>query len=328
MYCSTRKPTAYHECSHAVAMAVVCGCLPDVVYVGCRADGSEGTGITIGGGFNDGLDGAMRGIIYTLSGVAGEIRVDSEADGRKQAFQDDIVVEKLMREVLDTDAGKFYGYDYIVTAAIKQTQDVIERFWACIVDLSEKLLASAPRVLSIEGEECLVYKIEHADIKEVLERHGVTHAKQMPRDPYLDSEFDVMVERQIKAFKLIRENPTIFDKKQLGQRLYEMTRPRNGDYLGLNRKIGNDYWLWLEKNPDRRKIMEITVKCKCGSSQLSIPDNATDDSSVRCEDCGNEDTKWGELKAASEKAVLEHAGEQLRGILKEAFRGDPNITVK
>ena len=57
--------------------------------------------------------------------------------------------------------------------------------------------------------------------------------------------------------------------------------------------------------------MELSVTCKCGSSNLSVPDDATDDSFVTCNNCGNSSTRWGDLKAAALAEAAKHIKDSL-----------------
>jgi hypothetical protein len=50
--------------------------------------------------------------------------------------------------------------------------------------------------------------------------------------------------------------------------------------------------------------LKIALRCeKCGSNELSIPDDATDRSAVNCSDCGEELGRWGDVKNAINRTV-------------------------
>jgi transposase len=52
--------------------------------------------------------------------------------------------------------------------------------------------------------------------------------------------------------------------------------------------------------------MRLSLSCKkCGGKELTIPDEATDDSSVTCSNCGAEHARWGDLKSAIHEAARE-----------------------
>jgi hypothetical protein len=52
----------------------------------------------------------------------------------------------------------------------------------------------------------------------------------------------------------------------------------------------------------------IASSCKeCGSIELTIPKDATDNSTVTCSDCVAELGKWGDVKTAIKAAEEKHA---------------------
>ena len=71
----------------------------------------------------------------------------------------------------------------------------------------------------------------------------------------------------------------------------------------------------------------VTFECKqCGGKELLLPDEATDDSIAKCNSCGIELGRWGDIKDAAGEHVVEEFANQLRKTLREAFEGDENIT--
>ena len=59
-------------------------------------------------------------------------------------------------------------------------------------------------------------------------------------------------------------------------------------------------------------------KCpKCGSTQVSIPKNATGDSQATCGDCGAELGTWGDVK----KSAAADAKKMAVRMAKAAFKG-------
>jgi hypothetical protein len=50
--------------------------------------------------------------------------------------------------------------------------------------------------------------------------------------------------------------------------------------------------------------LNIASRCdKCGSNELSIPDDATDGSAVNCSVCGDELGRWGDVKSVINQAA-------------------------
>ena len=61
---------------------------------------------------------------------------------------------------------------------------------------------------------------------------------------------------------------------------------------------------------------KFSLSCrKCGSNELTIPDEATDDSPVTCSGCGAQLARWGNVKTT----VLETAAEVFKKSLTTAF---------
>jgi hypothetical protein len=66
---------------------------------------------------------------------------------------------------------------------------------------------------------------------------------------------------------------------------------------------------------------KITITCtKCGSNDVEVPDDATDESMVTCKGCQTEVGTWGELKQAvinrAKDEVVSEVNKQLGKKLK------------
>ena len=62
----------------------------------------------------------------------------------------------------------------------------------------------------------------------------------------------------------------------------------------------------------------VTVKfeCKkCGGHRLLLPDEPTDDSIAKCEQCGNELGRWGDIKAVAHQKIIDEVAGQFRNML-------------
>jgi hypothetical protein len=80
---------------------------------------------------------------------------------------------------------------------------------------------------------------------------------------------------------------------------------------------------------DTRGEMTFNLYCnKCGSNELTVPDDATDDSAVTCSSCGAELDRWGDVQAAMQKATMEKFTESVTNVLGETFDGSEGITFK
>lgn len=73
--------------------------------------------------------------------------------------------------------------------------------------------------------------------------------------------------------------------------------------------------------------IDVTFTCKaCGKklTELSLPDNPTDDSIAVCNACGVEVGRYGDIKAHAQQAVVERMQSQLR----QAFKGAKGFKIK
>jgi hypothetical protein len=72
-------------------------------------------------------------------------------------------------------------------------------------------------------------------------------------------------------------------------------------------------------------MMDVTVEihCEtCGSANYGLPDGASDDGPVLCNDCGRRLGSVGDLKAAMLDQALAHCAEALRRDLGSMGRGE------
>lgn len=75
--------------------------------------------------------------------------------------------------------------------------------------------------------------------------------------------------------------------------------------------------------------IRISLSCqKCGSNELTIPDEATDDSPVTCSNCGAELARWGDVQAAIHEASEKKFTESLKDAIGDAVKGMDDITFK
>lgn len=73
--------------------------------------------------------------------------------------------------------------------------------------------------------------------------------------------------------------------------------------------------------------IDITFTCKaCGKkmTQLSLPDDPTDDSIAVCNACGVEVGRYGDIKAEAKRAAIDRMKSQLR----KTFSGTKGFRVK
>jgi len=75
--------------------------------------------------------------------------------------------------------------------------------------------------------------------------------------------------------------------------------------------------------------MRFSLSCKkCGSNELTIPDEATDDSPVTCSGCGAEVATWGEVQTTIQEAAKEKLAKTFKDGLGKALKGIDGITFK
>lgn len=73
----------------------------------------------------------------------------------------------------------------------------------------------------------------------------------------------------------------------------------------------------------------VKIECKkCGGQRLILPDDPTDDGIVKCEKCGNELGRWGDIKATAHQRIRDEVAGQFRSMLKESFKGLKFIKVE
>jgi hypothetical protein len=73
----------------------------------------------------------------------------------------------------------------------------------------------------------------------------------------------------------------------------------------------------------------VTLRCqKCGSDELTIPDDATDDSHVTCAACGVDCGRWGDVQSAAFESTTEKIKESIADTFGQAFDGLDGITFK
>lgn len=76
---------------------------------------------------------------------------------------------------------------------------------------------------------------------------------------------------------------------------------------------------------DFNSTINIKLTCKhCGSNDLEIPDDATDESMVTCKGCNTEVGKWGDVQQAAKDA----ARDEIDGELKKMFKDPIKINIK
>ena len=78
-----------------------------------------------------------------------------------------------------------------------------------------------------------------------------------------------------------------------------------------------------------RGEVNFTLSCqKCGSNELTIPDEATDDSRITCSACGADCGRWGDTQAAINESAIEKFKESLTDAFAKEFDGEDGITFK
>lgn len=74
---------------------------------------------------------------------------------------------------------------------------------------------------------------------------------------------------------------------------------------------------------------EFTLSCqKCGSNELTIPDEATEDSRLTCASCGADGGRWGDVQAAVMEASGKQFEESLTDAIGQGFNGEDGISFK
>jgi hypothetical protein len=64
---------------------------------------------------------------------------------------------------------------------------------------------------------------------------------------------------------------------------------------------------------------------KCGSNAITIPDNPDESFMVKCDACGTDIGKWGDIRVAAAEHVKEAIEKKLKDELRKAFEGNDNI---
>ncbi len=78
-----------------------------------------------------------------------------------------------------------------------------------------------------------------------------------------------------------------------------------------------------------RTEARLTLQCsKCGGKTLSLPDQPTDESVVRCDSCGTEMGTLGDLKAVAVETVKKGVKKELKTMLRYAFKRRKNFRLK
>lgn len=69
----------------------------------------------------------------------------------------------------------------------------------------------------------------------------------------------------------------------------------------------------------------IKLECnKCGSNRIHIADDATENTPIVCEDCGETLATFGELEAEISRQAMEYAERRA----KEVFKGIPGFKLR
>jgi uncharacterized Zn finger protein len=67
---------------------------------------------------------------------------------------------------------------------------------------------------------------------------------------------------------------------------------------------------------------KITITCtNCGSNDVEVPDDATDESMVTCKNCQKEVGSWGELRQAVINRVKDEAVSEVKEQLGKKLKG-------
>ena len=57
--------------------------------------------------------------------------------------------------------------------------------------------------------------------------------------------------------------------------------------------------------------IEVTFECQyCGGTVLALPEDFTDESIARCNDCGADIGRWGDIKAVARKKAVDDMKDQ------------------
>ena len=75
--------------------------------------------------------------------------------------------------------------------------------------------------------------------------------------------------------------------------------------------------------------LQFSLSCqKCGSNELTIPDEATDDSMVTCSACGSELARWGDVRTTLLEAATQVVKESVSDSFGKEFDGLDGVTFK
>jgi len=217
MSIATRQDAAHHESGHATALAVRAGILTEHLFVGCKPDGTNATGI------NDApripiteMSGGDL-IIYNFAGHAAEHLFNPNAN-RNGALRDDIIAEKVLR----TFHPDFWAD--MLDLAEQLTTELVQTHWKCIQELAAAILAVPPRTVTILGEDYHVHKLRASKIAEILSDNGIQTPKQFGSD-YTNTTFEKHLERQVTNTRLAERSPIVATEFRNWRRFSEMKVP-------------------------------------------------------------------------------------------------------
>jgi hypothetical protein len=73
----------------------------------------------------------------------------------------------------------------------------------------------------------------------------------------------------------------------------------------------------------------VSLSCgKCGSNDITIPDNADETTLIKCNACEAVLGTWGDIKAAAGQHVREAVEEKFKDALREGFKGSKYFRVE
>lgn len=65
----------------------------------------------------------------------------------------------------------------------------------------------------------------------------------------------------------------------------------------------------------------VSFSCgKCGSNDITIPDNVEESTSIKCNTCGTVLGTWGEIVISAGKHLNESLNEKVKDALREGFK--------
>lgn len=73
----------------------------------------------------------------------------------------------------------------------------------------------------------------------------------------------------------------------------------------------------------------VSLSCgKCGSNNITIPDDADEATVIKCNACGTVVGTWGAIKIAAREHVGEAVKEKIKDALREGFKDSKNFRVE